>query len=155
MSIDEALASFLANQTDEVPFNYERLANFVLRYRDFLRSRSLCPHKACAKVSQAQKNKQIAAAGLSKSADDAFKDASLTMRAESSSTKQGPRHIKDSPISSECIPDHCNEFILKYCADEDRKKSISEPKSWLIRQTEKMSEWLYDNGFTLSRLERF
>ena len=155
MSIDEALASFLANQTEEVPFNYKRLVNFVLRYRDFLRSSLHCPHKACARVSQAQKDKQIATIELSQRPQEAFEDAQLTMKAASSPAKHGLRHKMDSPISSECIPDHCNEFILKYCADEARKKSIGEPKSWLIRQTEKMSTWLYDNGFTLSRLVRF
>lgn len=52
---------------------------------------------------------------------------------------------------SEIIPEICNEFILSYC--KQRKTYLALPKQQkLVRMTERLCSWLYEEGFTTRRL---
>lgn len=74
--------------------------------------------------------------------------------------QQRERHGSEfcSVADSEVIPDVCNEFILCYL--QARKKNGSNRKvaipirQYTARMTDRMCSWLYNEGYTSSRLVR-
>ena len=62
--------------------------------------------------------------------------------------------LEQTTYDSECMPDHCNDFVLRYC-QKGIEKALKLPLKKLISSTEHLCSWLFENGFTISRLERF
>ena len=56
--------------------------------------------------------------------------------------------------SAEIILDYCNEFVLIYCESLRDSSDLVPSQQSLIESTERLCEWLYDNGQTTSLLQR-
>lgn len=85
----------------------------MLHYRDFLGRKAYCKHSACIKVPKPVSDVRTKVSSLENGHTIQIRTTDVVPWTE---------------VSSECIPDHSNEFILKYCVvDQKKKKSVGEP----------------------------
>ena len=53
---------------------------------------------------------------------------------------------------SEILPEICNEFILTYCEEIKKQAKLLPKRQKMMRMTERMCNWLYNEGLTARRL---
>ena len=104
ISIDKAFASYLASVAQQKASLFKKQVRFVLHYRNYLSDASLCNHKLCQPAEHEETGANKGMSGKE-------------------------NKLVDFQPTSECIPDHSNEFVLVYCAKDSVKKVYNESQS--------------------------